>query len=97
MGWKEFFKPTKRTVAVFVVLAIAIYLFFANTDTRIFPCQTQPVIPDPPPLKDSVCGLGVYFGASKVLTPAGYFLMFLTLIVIPYLAACGINSLRKHK
>lgn len=96
MDWKAFFKPTKMTWLIFGVLLLFSVQFFTNTDTKIFPCKTQPAIPDPPAFTDSACGLGHYLGARIVFTTPGYLVMALVLFVVPYLLGCAVNSLVKN-
>jgi len=95
MNWKAFFRPTKWTYLAFAILVVASYWFFTNTDTKIFPCKTQPVIPNPPGFTDSTCGLSRYLGARIVFTPSGYLVMVLVVFVVPYLLGCAVNSLVK--
>ncbi|MCX6815269.1 MAG: hypothetical protein NT120_00260, partial [Candidatus Aenigmarchaeota archaeon] len=57
MGLRDFLKPTKATILMFVILLIVFYFIFASVNLRVFSCKTQPVIPNPPAFKDSVCSL----------------------------------------
>jgi len=96
MDWKAFFKPTVWTIISFIVLIVLTYMILTTTDAKIFPCKVQPVVPNPPEFRPANCGLAFSFGARKVFTPTGYFMLILTLGIIPYLIACAVNLLIKH-
>jgi len=96
MKWKTFFKPTKWTGMVFVVLVILVYLILVHNDLRIFPCQIQPVIPNPPEFISGMCGLGAYSGISKIFTLSGYILIALISFVLPYIISCTTKYFLKN-
>lgn len=98
MDWKNFFKPTKWTIGLFIFLVISSYLFFAYTGIEIFACKTQPVYHNPPEFQENTCGLGIYvMGVRQIFTPFGYFMIALMLLILPYLLACMMNFLIKRK
>jgi len=96
MGLKEFFKPTKYTIIIFIILIIIFLLILISTNIRMFPCKTQSVVPNPPEPEDNLCGFSAGLGSSQEFTPLGYLIMIIVIIVLPYVISCIINSLIKR-
>jgi hypothetical protein len=92
MNVKEFFKPTKLTMLLFVIFVIVMYAVLFMTGARIFQCMIQPVVPNPPPATVSTCGLGLLVGVRQSTTALGIIEMIVMFFVIPHLIACGINA-----
>jgi hypothetical protein len=92
---KEFFKPTKRKIIIFIILIIISYIIFMFTNPRIFPCKTQPVIENPPPFESTICSFNrigpfndMWIGVNIKTEPLSYLLELIFLVLIPYLIAC---------
>ncbi len=98
MKWWTFFKPTWLKMLLFVVLVALFWLVLTNHQARIsfFPCQTQPVIPNPPGYANDLCGLWMFspgfVGVNTRLTAVGIVVIVLVLLVVPYLLACLVAS-----
>jgi hypothetical protein len=98
MGLKQFIKPTKITIILFLIFSFLSFMFFGITDTKIFACKVRPVLTTPIEFSDDFCGLGVFIfpiGIESVFTPIGYLTMFFVLLVLPYFLACGIHLIKK--
>lgn len=90
----EFLKPNLLKVIIFIGLVIASFYFLQNL--RIFPCKIQAIIPNPPPLKDTLCSPPTFrplIGVRIVYSPITYVLYYSLLLALPYLLACLIGYL----
>jgi succinate dehydrogenase/fumarate reductase cytochrome b subunit len=97
---KEVFKPNLVKTILFIILVVVSFCLLNGL--RIFPCQTQPVIQNPPPLEDSLCLpplLGtILIGVNVAYSPVSYVLVAVLFVVVPYVLACLIgHPLRRKK
>ena len=99
MNWKEILKPSKIKIIIFIVLFIVMFNVVRKVDMKIFPCKISPVLaPDMSVTpKDSICSFVPMIGIRRNYYPAAYVELFMILIIIPYLIACGIGPLFRKK
>lgn len=100
MNIKDFFKPTKWKIIIFIITVILFLLIFSFFDIKIFPCKVRPVWPNPPAFENSFCnlnwlGLMVSIGVQIQETFLGFLLKILIIFIIPYLIACWAGSFIK--
>ena len=96
MGVESFLIPGKAKVAVFVALFFVTFQLLLTLDIPIFPCTVGPVFPSEETgtmLRLTTCSLVPKLGVRITLLPEGLLMLFVILIVIPYLIACSVGSL----
>jgi hypothetical protein len=90
----EFLKPAITRHAVFILLTIGLWRIFTSHKARIrfFPSKTRAVVSGPQEFSRGLCGLWQCTVIRIQLTPAGFTVLGLALVVLPYLASCMIST-----
>lgn len=89
----EFLKTAITRHAVFILLTLGLGRIFTSHKARIrlFPRKTRAVVSGSQEYSRNLCGLWQYTVIRIQLTPAGFTVLGLALVVLPYLA-CGMIS-----
>ncbi len=106
MNLKDFFKPNRTKIILFLIFFILVYLVLTFTNPKIFPCYARMVIPNNPEFTYTTCNFCVLNTPLSICSVAGSEarpafisrIMVLTfLLIIPYLLSCIVFSLIKKK
>lgn len=104
MSFKEFIQPTKKKILFFVPLFVIFIMMFNSFN--VFPCYSKPLIfgaPGPIEWELTLCSLSSFnyipfyhmVGTVVRHTVWSVLMMIIMFLVIPYVLACSLSSVKK--
>jgi len=89
---RKFLRPTLLKIIFYITVTGLLWLILYVGDFWVFPCQTQSVIPNPPPFAADWCSLrDLPFGLPGLrvsLTPGTLLVLAFVFVIIPYATSC---------